>query len=69
MCMPAPKMPAPAPIAPPPAPTPPPAPAMTIQTTQPASANTSVAKAVRPRKNPLVIQKSDSVATGLNIPV
>lgn len=66
MCMPAaPTMSAPAPIMPAPALAPPPLPAPTAASTASATPNTTVAK---PRKNPLAIQKSDSVSTGLNIP-
>lgn len=70
MCMPGmmPSMPAPPPpIMAPTAPPPPPVPAPTAASTATATPNISVAKVAR--KNPLAIQKADSVSTGLNIPV
>jgi hypothetical protein len=69
MCMSAPSQPVMAPPPPViPAPPPPPPPAPTATATQTATPNASVAK-VQSRRNPLAIQKSDSVSTGLNIPV
>jgi len=68
MCM---SAPAPQQIAPPPpviAPPPPPPPAPTATATQTAVPNVTVSK-VQSRRNPLAIQRSDSVSTGLNIPV
>ena len=46
---------------------PPPPPAPTATATKLATPNVSVAKK-RSKRNPLSIQKSDSVSTGLNIP-
>lgn len=71
MCMPAaPVMPAPPPIVAAPAPAPPPLPAPTAQGISNAPTNASVSTSVtRKSKNPLAIPKSDSVSTGLNIPV
>jgi len=67
MCMPsAPTMAPPPPVVAP-APLAPPPPAPTATATQTATPNTTVA--AKTRKNPLAIQKSDSVSTGLNIPV
>jgi len=70
MCMPsAPQMAAapPPPVIAPPPPAPP-SPTPTAASTATATPNTSVAK-VQSRRNPLAISKSDSVSTGLNIPV
>jgi len=68
MCMAAPQQ----QMAPPPpviaAPAPPPPPAPTATATQTAVPNASVSKQMS-RRNPLAINKSDSVSTGLNIPV
>ena len=68
MCMPAAQIQAPAPVAAPAPLAPPPIPAAVAASTAPAAPNTSVSK-VATRKNPLSIQKADSVSTGLNIPV
>jgi len=67
MCMSAPAMAPPPPVIAPAPLAPPPLPAPTAASTATATPNTTVAKVSR--KNPLAIQKSDSVSTGLNIPV